>query len=100
MATEQFRCTFHRFAKVGVQSGYSGALAAQAVMQSAGVRGVRIERHGGFLSDHYDPLAAVAVEAHEAGNAILDQVGYLPLLWRWRCWRARGLCPPSRNQMV
>jgi Zn-dependent membrane protease YugP len=57
MATEQFRCTFHRFAKVGVQSGYSGALAAQAVMQSAGVRGVRIERHGGFLSDHYDPLA-------------------------------------------
>ena len=69
-------------------------------MQSAGVQGVRIERHEGFLSDHYDPLAAVAVAAHEAGHAIQDQVGYLPLLWRWRCWRARGLCPPSRNQMV
>ena len=91
MAAEQLRSTFHRFANVGVRSGYSGAQAAQAVMQSAGVQGVRIERHEGFLSDHYDPLAAVAVAAHEAGNGILDQVGYLPLLWRWRCWRARGI---------
>ena len=90
--------TFDRFAKVGVQSGYSGAQAAQAVMQSAGVRGVRIERHEGFLSDHYDPLAkalrlsphvydgksisSVAVAAHEAGHAIQDQVGYPPLVWR------------------
>ena len=100
MAAELLRSTFHRFAKVGVQSDYSGAQDAQAVMERAGVRGVWIKRHQGFLSDHYDPLAAVAVAAHEAGNAILDQVGYLPLLWRWRCWRARGLCPPSRNQMV
>lgn len=92
------RSTFHRFAKVGVRSGYSGAQAAQAVLQSAGVQGVRIERHEGFLSDHYDPLAkvlrlsphvyegqsisSVAVAAHEAGHAIQDQVGYLPLVWR------------------
>ena len=90
--------TFDRFAKVGVQSGYSGAQAAQAVMKSAGVQGVRIERHEGFLSDHYDPLAkalrlsphvydgksisSVAVAAHEAGHAIQDQVGYPPLVWR------------------
>ena len=90
--------TFNRFAKVGVQSGYSGAQAAQAVLQIAGVQGVRIERHQGFLSDHYDPLAkalrlsphvydgqsisSVAVAAHEAGHAIQDQVGYLPLVWR------------------
>jgi Zn-dependent membrane protease YugP len=57
MATEQLRSTFHRFAKVGVRSGYSGAQAAQAVMQSAGVQGVLTERHEDFLSDHYDPLA-------------------------------------------
>jgi Zn-dependent membrane protease YugP len=90
--------TIDRFAKVGVQSGYSGAQAAQAVMKSAGVQGVRIERHEGFLSDHYDPLAkalrlsphvydgksisSVAVAAHEAGHAIQDQVGYPPLVWR------------------
>ena len=90
--------TFQRFAKVGVRSGYSGAQAAQAVLQSAGVQGVRIERHEGFLTDHYDPLAkalrlsphvydgqsisSIAVAAHEAGHAIQDKVGYLPLVWR------------------
>ena len=51
------RSTFHRFAEVGVRSGLSGAEAAAAVMRSAGVHGVKIERHQGFLSDHYDPLA-------------------------------------------
>ena len=97
-AQRKVHSTFDRFAKVGVQSGYSGAQAAQAVMQSAGVQGVRIERHEGFLSDHYDPLAkalrlsphvydgksisSVAVAAHEAGHAIQDQVGYPPLVWR------------------
>ena len=90
--------TFQRFAKVGVRSGYSGAQAAQAVLQSAGVQGVRIERHEGFLTAHYDPLAkalrlsphaydgqsisSIAVAAHEAGHAIQDKVGYLPLVWR------------------
>ena len=97
-AQRKVHSTFDRFAKVGVQSGYSGAQSAQAVMQSAGVQGVRIERHEGFLSDHYDPLAkalrlsphvydgksisSVAVAAHEAGHAIQDQVGYPPLVWR------------------
>ncbi|MFM1798453.1 MAG: hypothetical protein RLZZ117_731 [Cyanobacteriota bacterium] len=92
------RSTFHRFAEVGVRSGLSGAEAAAAVMRSAGVHGVKIERHQGFLSDHYDPLAkalrlsphvydgqsisAIAVAAHEAGHAIQDKVGYAPLVWR------------------
>jgi Zn-dependent membrane protease YugP len=90
--------TFHRYAKVGVRSGLSGAEAARAVLDSAGVRGVRIERHEGFLSDHYDPLAkalrlspqvfdghsisSIAVAAHEAGHAIQDKVAYAPLVWR------------------
>jgi|688.fasta_scaffold566697_2 Zn-dependent membrane protease YugP len=79
------RSTYHRFATVGVQSGYGGA---QAVLETAGVQGLRIERREGFFSDHYDPLAkalrlsphvyngqsiaAVAVAAHEAGHAIQD----------------------------
>ncbi len=90
--------TFHRFATVGVISGFRGAEAAEAVLRSAGVTGVRIERHQGFLTDHYDPLAkalrlsphvydgqsisAIAVAAHEAGHAIQDKVGYAPLVWR------------------
>ena len=36
MAAELLRSTFHRFTKVGVQSGYSGAQDAQAVMERAG----------------------------------------------------------------
>ena len=36
MAAELLRSTFHRFAKVGVQSDYSGAQDAQAVMERAG----------------------------------------------------------------
>jgi Zn-dependent membrane protease YugP len=64
-----------------VQSGYSGAQDAQAVMERAGVRGVWIKRHQGFLSDHYDPLAAVAVVVFQlitlpmefnASNRVLD----------------------------
>jgi len=90
--------TFHRFAEVGVRSGFTGAEAAEAVLRSAGVQGVKIERHQGFLSDHYDPLAkalrlspqvydgrsiaSIAVAAHEAGHAIQDKVGYIPLVWR------------------
>ncbi len=92
------KSTFHRFAEIGVRSGCSGAEAAQAVLRSAGVQGVRIERHQGFLTDHYDPLAkalrlsphvydghsisSIAVAAHEAGHAIQDKVGYAPLVWR------------------
>jgi Zn-dependent membrane protease YugP len=90
--------TFNRFASVGVRSGLTGAEAAEAVLRSAGVQGVRIERHQGFLTDPYDPLAkalrlsphvydgqsisAIAVAAHEAGHAIQDKVGYAPLVWR------------------
>ncbi|MEB3156138.1 MAG: zinc metallopeptidase [Cyanobacteriota bacterium] len=92
------KSTFHRFAEVGVRSGFTGAEAAEAVLRSAGVQGVKIERHQGFLSDHYDPLvkalrlsphvydgrsiSAIAVAAHEAGHAIQDKVGYVPLVWR------------------
>lgn len=70
----------------------SGAEAAQAVMQSAGIQDVEIVEVPGELSDHYDPLhkrlalshdnyhgtslAALGVAAHEAGHAIQHKVGY------------------------
>jgi Zn-dependent membrane protease YugP len=91
-------CTYQRFAEVGVQSGYSGAKAAQTGMQSAGVQNVRIKRHGGVLSNHYDPLAkglrlsplgydgqSISSDAWRptrAGRSIHGKVGYLPLVWR------------------
>jgi Zn-dependent membrane protease YugP len=58
----------------------------------AGGAEVSIERHQGFLSDHYDPrsktlrlspevhdgrsISAIAVAAHEAGHSIQDVKGY------------------------
>ena len=61
-------------------------------------RRVQVEQVPGQLSDHYDPrakvlrlstdvyhgrsLASVGIAAHEAGHAIQDAVGYMPLVIR------------------
>jgi len=97
-AGARVKSAFHRYADVGVSSGMSGAQAAAAVCRAGGALDVRIERHQGFLSDHYDPRAktlrlspevfdgrsvsSVAVAAHEAGHAIQDVKEYAPLAWR------------------
>jgi Zn-dependent membrane protease YugP len=96
-ASWRVKSTFHKFARVGVRSGMTGAQAAAAVAR-AGNAEVTIERHGGFLSDHYDPrsktlrlspevyegrsISSIAVAAHEAGHAIQDVVGYPALGFR------------------
>lgn len=90
--------TFQKFSRVGVRSGMTGAEAAAAVMRAGDVQGVGIERHQGFLTDHYDPkakmlrlspdvydgrsISSIAVAAHEAGHAIQDATGYAPLVIR------------------
>ncbi|MEO6708539.1 MAG: zinc metallopeptidase [Planctomycetota bacterium] len=90
--------TFKRYSTVGVRSGMTGRDAAQAVMDAGGVSGITIERHQGFLSDHFDPtkrvlrlspdvydgrsISSIAVAAHEAGHSIQDKVGYGPLVLR------------------
>lgn len=98
LASVRVKAVFHRFSRVGVRSGMTGAQAAQAVLGAEGVSGVRIEAHKGFLSDHYDPRAkvlrlspavyqgrsvsSIAVAAHEAGHALQDATGYAPLVLR------------------
>jgi Zn-dependent membrane protease YugP len=97
-AAARVRSTFHRFSRVGVRSGVSGAEAAASILRAAGITDVRIEPHRGLLTDHYDPRAkalrlspdvyggrsvsAVAVAAHEAGHALQDAQRYLPLKLR------------------
>jgi len=94
-AQYRVKSRFAQYSRVGLRAGLSGAEAAAAVCRAAGVSGVRIERHEGFLSDHYDPrekalrlspavyegrsVASVAVAAHEAGHSIQDAQRY-PLL--------------------
>jgi uncharacterized protein len=79
-------------------AGMTGFMAARHILDSAGLHNVQIEAIPGSLSDHYDPrekvlrlsdenyhgrsLAAVGIAAHEAGHAIQDAVGYLPLVVR------------------
>src|SRR5262245_13704654 len=92
------KSNFAHFSKVGVRSGMSGAEAAAAVARAGNAGGLRIERHQGFLSDHYDPrsrtlrlspevydgrsVASIAVAAHEAGHAIQHAVAYPALGFR------------------
>lgn len=95
IAQARVKSAFARYSRVSVRAGMSGAQAAAAVCRAGNVSGVRIERHQGFLTDHYDPRAkalrlspevydgrsvsAIAVAAHEAGHSIQDATAY-PLL--------------------
>lgn len=94
------KSTFAKYSRVGVRSGMSGAEAAAAILRSSGLDGLRIERHQGFLSDHYDPssrtlrlspevydgrsISSVAVAAHEAGHSLQHAADYGPLALRSR----------------
>ncbi|MCU0879938.1 MAG: zinc metallopeptidase [Pirellulaceae bacterium] len=76
----------------------SGFNAARRILDGAGLTHVEIEPTPGHLTDHYDPrhkvlrlssevfhgrsLSAVGIAAHEAGHAIQDAVGYMPLVIR------------------
>jgi uncharacterized protein len=96
-ASIRVKSTFTRFSNVGVRTGMTGAQAAAAVAR-AGHADVTVERHQGFLSDHYDPrsktlrlspqvydgrsISSIAVAAHEAGHAIQHAEGYAWLNFR------------------
>lgn len=98
LASANVKSTFARYSSVRSMSGLTGAMAAQRVLQYAGIIDVRIERVSGELTDHYDPrskvlrlsdstygsnsIAAVCVAAHECGHAIQHQVHYGPLVLR------------------
>jgi uncharacterized protein len=88
---------FAEYSQVGVSNGLSGAEVASRIVGQAGL-GVKVERVGGFLSDHNDTrskvlrlspevydgrsISSVGVAAHEAGHALQHARGYLPLQWR------------------
>jgi uncharacterized protein len=91
------KSAFSKYSQIGVLSNLSGAEAATRILTRANLS-VQVERVDGFLSDHYDPrakvlrlsskvfegrsLASIGVAAHEAGHALQDARGYLPLQFR------------------
>ena len=97
-ASSNVKSTFNKYSKQVSQRRLTGAEAAQRVLLANGVRGVRIERVSGELTDHYDPktnvirlsdgvysstsTAAIGVACHEAGHAVQYAESYAPIKLR------------------
>lgn len=89
---------FAKYSKVPSTKGYTGEMAAQKLLDVAGITDVEVVRVDGMLTDHYNPttkklalssavfdrtsVAAIGVATHEAGHAIQHATGYYPLKWR------------------
>lgn len=87
--------TYSKYSKVRNGRGYTGAMAARAILDSNGLQNVGIEHISGSLTDHYDPrtnvvrlsdsvynsdsVAAIGVAAHEVGHAVQQNRGYVPM---------------------
>ena len=94
----KLRGTYSRYSRVATARGVTGAQAARAILDSAGLHDMPVNEVGGHLTDHYDPMkkalflsaenyrshsvAAVGVAAHEAGHALQDKAAYAPLKFR------------------
>lgn len=97
-ASWRVRAAYSKWGRVPARSRLTGAQAAQRLMLSNGLQGVRLAGVGGELTDHYDPrsktlylsqgvaqspsVASLAVAAHELGHAMQDAEGYFPLRLR------------------
>jgi len=102
-ARSKVQSTFQKYAQRMAGSGLTADEAARRLLRHNGLEDVKVEPVEGNLSDHYDPrervlrlsepvygsnsLAALGVAAHEAGHAIQDARGYMPLKLR------KGLFP-------
>ncbi len=98
IATMRVKSTYAKYSHLPAASGYSGAEAAEQILQAAGIHDVEIVEHDESLGDYYDPLhkrlvlspenfrtssaAALGVAAHECGHAIQHKIAYAPLQWR------------------
>jgi uncharacterized protein len=94
----RLRSTYGKYVRVQASTGLSGAEAARAILDRAGLSGMPIREVPGQLTDHYDPirknlclssdnfhgrsLAALGVAAHETGHALQHQAAYAPLKLR------------------
>lgn len=97
-ASAHVNSTFKRYSRQYSMRRLTGAQAAQRVLSANGVSGVRIERIGGNLTDHFDPktnvirlsnsvydscsTAAIGVACHEAGHAVQYAQDYAPIRLR------------------
>jgi len=94
-AQSRIKWNYTKYSQVATASGVTGAEVARRLLDSQGLRHVRIETTPGLLSDHYDPrtkvlrlsqdvfytpsVAAAGIAAHEAGHALQDADNYFPM---------------------
>lgn len=90
--------TFKQYSQVRSMKGMTGADVARNMLRNSGIYDVQVERIGGMLTDHYNPvtkvlklspdvydsnsISALGVAAHEAGHAIQHDTGYKALSMR------------------
>ena len=95
IASWRMKATFAKYERVASQSRLTGREVAERILRANGIYDVSVRPVSGRLTDHYDPrdktvslseviygstsVAAIAVAAHECGNAIQDNVGYVTL---------------------
>jgi len=101
-----------RYHRPADRYGYTGAETARKLLDTLGLKQVRIELSE--TGDHYDPsekavrltaqnhdghsLTAVTVAAHEVGHALQDAEGFAPL--RWRTQLVRWVSPVEKTGAV
>ena len=97
-AQMKVKSAYNRYSQALLPGYMTGAALARRILDSNGLSHIPIEMVRGHLSDHYDPrhkvlrlseavyhgnnVAAVGVAAHEAGHALQDAKGYVPLRFR------------------
>ena len=98
LAALRVKSAYAKYSQHSAASGYTGAEAAEQILQAVGVYEVQVVELDELLGDHYDPpnkrlvlssgnfhsrsTAALGIAAHECGHAIQHKVGYAPLQWR------------------
>jgi len=94
-AQAKVKGAFQKYSQVRSFVGLSGADIARKMLNANGLNNVNVVEGGGMLSDNYDPggkvlhlssetyrgvsISAAGVAAHEAGHALQDQQGYVPM---------------------
>jgi uncharacterized protein len=104
-ASFRTKSAFQKYSRVRSLRGLTGAQAARAMLDAAGIHDVQIVPTRGTLTDHYNPadktlnlseavyatnsVAAVGVACHEAGHAVQHAQEYKPL------WLRSALVPTA-----
>lgn len=98
IASAKVNSTFRKYQRVRSATGFTGAQAAERILNQNGIYDVSIEHVRGNLTDYYDPrnkvlrlsdatyasssVAAIGVAAHECGHALQHKENYMPLKLR------------------